>query len=158
MVPPVLTRDCHQLLLWGGSWPQEGCYSSRKGRRHFIQSLRKSWQKKYLIWVNYSLKKPNIYLIIGSISENKHFVLLFLNICNFFLLTFWSKELIVEDSVPVTENSVNLLTHSMAQQPHEELWPPSNEGFFIWFNFSYTYFPLEAEWWVISPSPHEQTK
>ena len=27
----------------------------------------------------------------------------------------------------------------------EELWPHSNEGFFIWFNFSYTYFLLEAE-------------
>ena len=28
----------------------------------------------------------------------------------------------------------------------EELWPPSNEDFFIWFNFSYTYFLLETEW------------
>ena len=31
----------------------------------------------------------------------------------------------------------------------EELWPPSNESLFILFNFSYTYFLLEAEWWVI---------
>jgi hypothetical protein len=27
----------------------------------------------------------------------------------------------------------------------EELWPPFNEGFFICFNFIYTYFLLEAE-------------
>ena len=50
------------------------------------------------------------------------------------------------------------LTYSMAQQPLEELSPPSNEGFFIWLNFSYTYFLLEAEWCVISPSPHEPTR
>ena len=31
----------------------------------------------------------------------------------------------------------------------EKLWPPSNEGFFIYFSFSYTYFLLEAEWCVI---------
>ena len=40
----------------------------------------------------------------------------------------------------------------------EQLWKPSNEGFFIWFNFSYTYFLIEADWWVISPSLHEPTK
>ena len=38
-----------------------------------------------------------------------------------------------------------------------ELWLPSNEGFFIWFNFSYTCFLLEAEWWAISPLLHERT-
>jgi hypothetical protein len=27
----------------------------------------------------------------------------------------------------------------------EEIWPSSNEGFFTLFNFSYTYFLLEAE-------------
>ena len=37
----------------------------------------------------------------------------------------------------------------------EEPWPPSNEGFFAEFNFSYTYLLIEAEWYVISPSPHE---
>ena len=40
----------------------------------------------------------------------------------------------------------------------EELRPPSKEGFFIWFNFSYTYFLLDADWQVISPSPHEPTR
>ena len=34
------------------------------------------------------------------------------------------------------------------------VWSPSNEGIFIWFNFSYTYFLLEAEWLGISTSPH----
>ena len=32
----------------------------------------------------------------------------------------------------------------------EELWPPANEGFIILLIFSYTYFLLEAEWWVMS--------
>ena len=39
----------------------------------------------------------------------------------------------------------------------EDVWPPYSEGFCIWFNFSYTYFLLEAEWWVISQSLHEPT-
>ena len=37
----------------------------------------------------------------------------------------------------------------------KELWLPSNEDFFIYFNISYIYFLLEVEWWVISPSPYE---
>ena len=49
---------------------------------------------------------------------------------------------------------VTLLIYSMTQL----LWLPSNEGFFNWFNFSYTYFLLEADSWVINPSPHEQTR
>ena len=50
------------------------------------------------------------------------------------------------------------LTYSIGQQPLNSFWSPSNENFFVWFNFSNIYFLLEAEWWVISPSPHEPTR
>ena len=51
-------------------------------------------------------------------------------------------------------NTYNLLTYLLTyllsdQRALEELLP-SNEGFFIWFNFCYNNYLLEAEWWVIA--------
>ena len=41
--------------------------------------------------------------------------------------------------------NVEYMIYSMTQQPLKSFDPPSNEGFFIEFNFSYIYFLLEAE-------------
>ena len=50
-----------------------------------------------------------------------------------------------------------IMPYSMAQQPLKSFHRPLMR-FFIVFNFSYNYFLLEAEWWVISTSPHEPTR
>ena len=77
----------------------------------------------------------------------------------FFISATWHTYIHLLDTMALTILLIYLLTYLLyGRTALEELWLPSNEGFFIWFNFSYTYFLLEAEWWVISPSPQGPTR